>query len=388
MIKSIIYNKNHWLDDTHKEPRKATKSNDESLHKILFVGVNGVSASQHFANKNCLCVTLFSGKQAFEWLEQQVLFFKELELELPIVAVICDIEWLKEDDFYLLKKINAHKKLQKIPIIAIKEKKCTEAERINWLKKGIDDCYVIPINWQKLYKRIVFLQEMKAIQYKMTVTQKSIFTENGLQLPRSKRILDVIVAGTSLFFLSPLFLLIALLIKLESKGKVIYASKRAGKAYRVFDFYKFRTMYANADKRLSDLQHLNQYTFSDKERPNTFVKLQDDPRITRFGRFLRMTSLDELPQLVNVLKGDMSLVGNRPLPLYEAQEMTRDHWAARFLAPAGITGLWQVSKRAKKDMSIKERINLDIEYAQNYSFWKDLKILFQTIPAMIQKETR
>jgi lipopolysaccharide/colanic/teichoic acid biosynthesis glycosyltransferase len=104
------------------------------------------------------------------------------------------------------------------------------------------------------------------------------------------------------------------------------------------------------------------------------------------GSILRKTSLDELPQLINVLKGDMSIVGNRPLPLYEARQLTKDEYAARFLAPAGITGLWQVTKRGKDDMSNEERIQLDINYALKNSFIDDLSLLSKTIPAMIQKE--
>ena len=105
-----------------------------------------------------------------------------------------------------------------------------------------------------------------------------------------------------------------------------------------------------------------------------------------FGRFIRKTSIDELPQLFNILKGDMSTVGNRPLPLYEAEMLTSNDWAMRFLAPAGLTGLWQVSKRGREDMSERERKKLDNFYAQKYSFRFDMKILLSTIPALFQKE--
>jgi lipopolysaccharide/colanic/teichoic acid biosynthesis glycosyltransferase len=172
---------------------------------------------------------------------------------------------------------------------------------------------------------------------------------------------------------------------LESKGPVFYISKRVGTGYRIFNFYKFRSMRVGADKELQKMMHLNQY--SGDPKGTSFVKIDNDPRITRFGKFLRNSSLDELPQLINVLLGDMSIVGNRPLPLYEAEKITRDLWSKRFLAPAGITGLWQVTKRGKKEMSTEERIALDMQYADSYSMWFDLKIMAQTFPALLQKES-
>ena len=198
-----------------------------------------------------------------------------------------------------------------------------------------------------------------------------------------KRCLDIAVAGLALILLLPLFALIALAIRLESKGPVFYIAKRAGRGFRIFDFYKFRTMRVGADTKIAEMAHLNQYAVNNGGP--IFLKIKDDPRITRVGNFLRNSSLEELPQLLNVLLGDMSLVGNRPLPLYEAATLTTDQWAKRFMAPAGITGLWQIKKRGKEDMSVEERIGLDIDYADRNNFMYDLWIMVNTPSALMQK---
>ncbi|WP_368123550.1 sugar transferase, partial [Bacteroides sp. RTP21281st1_F3_RTP21281_210402] len=124
-----------------------------------------------------------------------------------------------------------------------------------------------------------------------------------------------------------------------------------------------------------------------KEKSNAFVKLENDPRITKIGRFIRKYSIDELPQLINILKGDMSIVGNRPLPLYEAELLTSDEHIDRFMGPAGLTGLWQVEKRGEAGkLSAEERKQLDITYAKTFSFWLDIKIILKTVTAFVQKE--
>jgi lipopolysaccharide/colanic/teichoic acid biosynthesis glycosyltransferase len=202
-----------------------------------------------------------------------------------------------------------------------------------------------------------------------------------------KRSFDIMVSATALLLLSPVFLLIALAIRIESKGNIFYVSKRAGRGYKIFDFYKFRTMFAGADLRIQEFLHLNQYAAGVDPKSPSFFKINNDPRITKVGVFLRNSSLDELPQLLNVLLGDMSLVGNRPLPLYEAATLTTDQCAQRFLAPAGITGLWQIKKRGREDMSVEERINLDIDYANKYNFMYDLWIMANTPSALIQKSS-
>ena len=199
----------------------------------------------------------------------------------------------------------------------------------------------------------------------------------------TKRAFDIVFSLVAIVVLLPLLLLVALLVKLASRGPVLYISKRAGRGYKVFNFFKFRTMILHADQNLEELTHLNRYK-SKLEGRTIFFKGDNDPRVTRLGMFLRRTSLDELPQLFNVLMGDMSVVGNRPLPLTEAASLTTDEWAARFLAPAGMTGLWQIRRKFQDDMTVEQRINLDIAYAHKYNFLYDLWIIAKTPSALIQ----
>ncbi len=299
-------------------------------------------------------------------------------------------------------------------------------------KKSVDDFFVYPFDLEKLYKRLVFLVEYHK---KYKVHKASETTPKEYKIPFIKRAFDILVSLIALIILSPLLLIVAIAIKLESKGPVIYKSKRVGTGYNIFDFYKFRSMYTGADAKLKELEHLNKYKSAKNEEgakkekeldfncpkcaklpegehcspllyvdgrficeywykkqkaaenKSTFIKIKDDPRITKVGKIIRNTSIDELPQLFNVLKGDMSIVGNRPLPLYEAELLTSDDWSMRFFGPAGITGLWQVELRSKKgEMSEEERKALDNEYAKNYSFWSDIKLILRTIPALLQKE--
>ena len=240
-----------------------------------------------------------------------------------------------------------------------------------------------------IYKRITFPEVISKISFarklkRFGVTkQDAVLIENkNYKMHFFKRLFDILVSGTALLLASPAMIAIAIIIKLDSKGPIFYISKRAGNNYKVFDFYKFRSMRQDADKLLAKLKETsNQY-----KDGNQFVKIKDDPRITKFGNFIRNTSLDELPQLINVLKGDMSIVGNRPLPLYEAELLMTDDHAERFLAPAGITGLWQTLKRGKSDMSSEERIILDRIYVRKNSLLFDLKLILLTFPALMQSE--
>jgi len=227
----------------------------------------------------------------------------------------------------------------------------------------------------------------KAIEMKSSLKEDEAMVVPSINMHSIlKRSFDILVSLTALMLLSPVFILVALAIRIESKGPIFYISKRAGRGYKIFDFFKFRTMFTGADSRVQELSHLNQYAEDESKEP-TFFKFNNDPRVTKVGEFLRNTSLDELPQLLNVLLGDMSLVGNRPLPLYEAATLTTDQCAQRFLAPAGMTGLWQIKKRGREDMSVEERISLDIDYANKYNFMYDLWIMANTPSAIIQKSS-
>jgi exopolysaccharide biosynthesis polyprenyl glycosylphosphotransferase len=191
----------------------------------------------------------------------------------------------------------------------------------------------------------------------------------GLML---KRLLDVVVAALTLLILSPLLFLIGSLIKLDSRGPVLYCAKRAGRKGRQFSCYKFRTMVCDADALKDQLRRSNQ-------RSGPFFKITDDPRITRLGRLLRRYSLDELPQLWNVMRGDMSLVGPRPHPLDDVAGYEIEHLARLDVTP-GITGLWQVTARC--DPSFQRGMELDREYIRTWSLSSDLRILLRTFLAV------
>jgi lipopolysaccharide/colanic/teichoic acid biosynthesis glycosyltransferase len=189
-----------------------------------------------------------------------------------------------------------------------------------------------------------------------------------------KRTLDMAAAGGALIFLAPALLLISILIKLESPGPVLYQGMRAGRKGRPFRCYKFRTMVRNADELKESLREQNQ-------RSGPFFKITRDPRITRFGQFLRRYSLDELPQLWNVLSGEMSMVGPRPHPLDDVSGYAMEHLPRLDVTP-GITGLWQVT--ARRDPSFQNGMKLDIEYIRRWNLRMDLSILLRTATAVLR----
>ena len=315
----------------------------------------------------------------------------------------------------------------------------TEEERKTYLKCGINDTIHFEASVTDLNKKIQFISDREYILFSSEAPWRGILK---FKIPVWKRLFDIVVASLAIIILSPIFIITAIAIKMESKGPVLFKSKRVGTNYAIFDFLKFRSMYADAEHQLKELsKEHNQYKEQESEEPkstitaplgdqaelammnmgmesemmisdeeimlvgddfvvaesdfnkqkeeeinNAFVKIEDDPRVTKVGKFIRKFSIDELPQLFNILKGDMSIVGNRPLPLYEAEKLTADSSIDRFMAPAGLTGLWQVEERGRGGtMSAEERKQLDITYGQTYSFLLDMKIILRTFTAFKQK---
>ena len=351
--------------------------------------------------------------------EHFIVFYEQGELDADINAI------------NYLKKKNKH-----IYIILL-TKELTAENRSVYQKSGINDTLDCNASITELNKKIQFISDRENMLFD---DQQPKYRMLRFKIPLWKRVFDVLFAIIVLILTSPIFILTAIAIRLESKGPVIFKSKRVGANYTIFNFLKFCSMYQDAEERLKEVakEAGNQYAEMNKkaEKPsmvsldmganmmigddtdmmiaddevmlvgddfvisetdyskekkeeieNAFVKIENDPRVTKVGKFIRKFSIDELPQLFNILKGDMSVVGNRPLPLYEAEKLTIDTSIDRFMAPAGLTGLWQVEERGKGGMmSAEERKQLDIKYGQTYNFWLDMKILFRTFFAFVQKE--
>lgn len=191
------------------------------------------------------------------------------------------------------------------------------------------------------------------------------------------RAVDLLIATAALVFFAPLFVLVAILVKLEDGGPVFFAQERIGRAGKGFFCLKFRTMAIDADAQLRDLLTRDAAARREWDRDH---KLKDDPRITKVGRFLRESSLDELPQLLNIIKGEMSLVGPRPIVSAEAARYGR-HFKRYCAVRPGLTGLWQVSGR--NDVSYRERVVMDVAYVRGRCLWLDLKIIARTVPAVL-----
>jgi lipopolysaccharide/colanic/teichoic acid biosynthesis glycosyltransferase len=391
---------------------------------ILYIGNSFSSYEQYAKEKN---IVLWSARNSLEAL--QVIKSKNVDV------IIADFNLPGNSGLYFFQTLQKTPLYSEIPFILINEefnkKLFKEA-----FSKGISDFFVsTSSSVSKIIARAESLHNLKTLNWNDI---NILDAEKKFKMPRSKRIFDVVFATSVLLIIAPFMLFIMLAIRLESKGKVYYISKRVGR--KTFDFYKLRSMRSGSDELIKKLAvENNQYNKHNAvqsidfkkpcvkcstmpkdescspilhidgnricdywynhqkntiEKNNaTFIKIVNDPRITKIGKFIRNTSIDELPQLINVLKGDMSIVGNRPLPVYEAELLTKDVISKRFLAPAGITGLWQVELRGKAgNMSEEERIELDNKYADyfidnNYSFWYDMRLILRTFPGLIQKST-
>ncbi len=219
------------------------------------------------------------------------------------------------------------------------------------------------IEEKDIEKRVAFLKENKSISKRVYIVVK--------------RFLDIFLSLIGLVLLSPIFLIIAIIIKLDSKGPVFFVHSRIGEKGKPIGIYKFRTMVTNAEELIK------KFTPEQKEEFEKNFKLENDPRVTKIGNFLRKTSLDELPQILNILKGELSIIGPRPIVQTELEKYGDDKEKFLSVRP-GLTGYWAANGRS--DTSYEERIQMELYYVDNMSFWLDIKIFFKTIFAVIKKE--
>lgn len=205
---------------------------------------------------------------------------------------------------------------------------------------------------------------------------KEVYQNKSQAYKCLKRFLDIVLSGIALICLSPVFLFTAIAIRLEDGGPAIFTQQRAGKDMQVFKMYKFRSMYVNADDKMAEL-------LKDNEQAGHAFKIKNDPRITKVGRFIRRVSIDELPQLINIIKGDMSIVGPRPILTFQMEECN-EYEKQRVIVKPGLTCYWQIGGRA--NIKWNEWVELDLNYIEDMSLWTDLKIILKTIPAVVDSE--
>ena len=392
-------------------------NNPETEERLKYIPGRLVQYTKNYKETATACSTHVSN-------EHFILFYEQTER----VADVAAITYLK-------------KKNKSIYIILLTHD-LTDEDRQHYKKCGINDTLDAGASITEYNKKISFIADREASFFDEAQPK---FRMLKFKIPVWKRVFDIVFSLIAIILLSPVFILTAIAIRLESKGPIIFKSKRVGTNYTIFNFLKFRSMYVDAEERLKEVAKEVGNQYAEKKEPkqeehtitaplgleaemmmmdmgmssdmmisddevmlvgddyvvsesdytkekkeeidNAFVKIENDPRITKVGKFIRNTSIDELPQLFNILKGDMSIVGNRPLPLYEAEKLTVDKSIDRFMAPAGLTGLWQVEERGKGGMmSAEERKQLDILYGQTYNFMLDMKIIFRTLTAFIQKK--
>ena len=193
---------------------------------------------------------------------------------------------------------------------------------------------------------------------------------------RIKRWMDILLSAVALVCLSPIFLATAIAIKIEDRGPVFFSQLRAGKDMKPFKIYKFRSMYIDADAELPEMMKNNEQT-------GHAFKIKDDPRITKVGKFIRKFSIDELPQLINIIKGDMSIVGPRPILPFQMEECN-EYERQRLVVQPGLTCYWQIGGRA--NIKWEDWVELDLDYIEKMSLWTDIKIIVKTIPAVFDRE--
>ena len=391
-------------------------TNTETQERLKYIPGRLVQFTENYKNAASACVPHVRN-------EHFIVFFEQNERAEDVTAIT-----------YIRKK-------SKNAYIILLTRNLSDEDRKIYQKCGINDTIAINASVTELNKKIQFIADREGMLFD---DQTPRYRMLKFKIPVWKRLFDIFFSALGIIILSPVFIITAIAIRLEGKGPVIYKSKRVGTNYTIFDFLKFRSMYVDADQRLKDVakEEGNQYAEKDEEEQkanitaplgeeaemmmmnmgmesdmmisddevmlvgddfvvaesdfnkekkeeieNAFVKIENDPRVTKVGKFIRKTSIDELPQLFNILKGDMSIVGNRPLPLYEAEKLTADASIDRFMAPAGLTGLWQVEERGKGGMmSAEERKQLDITYGRTYCFKLDMQIIFRTLTGFMQKE--
>ena len=390
-------------------------TNTETQERLKYIPGRLVQFTENYKNAASACVPHVRN-------EHFIVFFEQNERTEDVTAIT-----------YIRKK-------SKNAYIILLTRNLSNEDRDVYQKCGINDTIALNASVTELNKKIQFIADREGMLFD---DQQPRYRMLRFKIPVWKRLFDIFFSALGIIILSPVFIITAIAIRLESKGPVVYKSKRVGTNYTIFDFLKFRSMYVDAEQRLKEVakEEGNQYAEKPEEEQkvitaplgaeaemmmmnmgmesdmmisddevmlvgddfvvaesdfnkekqeeieNAFVKIENDPRVTKVGRFIRKTSIDELPQLFNILKGDMSIVGNRPLPLYEAEKLTADASIDRFMAPAGLTGLWQVEERGKGGMmSAEERKQLDITYGRTYNFKLDMQIIFRTLTGFMQKE--
>ena len=205
---------------------------------------------------------------------------------------------------------------------------------------------------------------------------QAVYQKKNPAYLKLKRGMDILLSAAALVFLAPVFLFTALAIKLEDGGPVLFCQYRAGKDMKPFKIYKFRSMLVNADAKMPEMM-------KDNEQTGHAFKIKDDPRITRVGKFIRKFSIDELPQLINVIKGDMSIVGPRPILTFQMEECS-GYERQRLVVQPGLTCYWQIGGRA--NIGWKDWIEMDLDYIEDMSLWTDIKIIARTVPAVFDRE--